>query len=582
MADVYNHKLVKVERKLFTITQSGTNEYKLRLQAPVLNNDMKHAGSIVIVNFLGEGFSTGTMTYANSVDEGAALTVTVAVTKIPLTTALSWRVNIVSGLTTNDFIATRGPVENRTESGGNFTITVRRDKLTSPGKVFTISLLKGADILETSGNITVNDVSQTPGFNVTLQSNANEGSVVPVTVTEVVSSGDSAETTQTLAWSLISNGGYAALGNYSPINGTVTLLNGTGSFNINVTADAKTNYTAKSFNIKLSNLNGTSVTQNTNPTCAVADTSKELWAGGTASFAAIPSYFKYTQTSPEVYSWSWLRFYPNGTYTAAMAGSSSSVRSNWWSITDPTVGANFRIKIDYTQAYRTPYGTQFSFPAPSGTILQLNEGREIYFQADGYACADPITPILITREGATKAAGELVAGDQIYTMHEITRDWGYYRVKHAEIVTQPKAVVTFDDGSMLHVSLSHKFYLGRNIWRNLFNLAVGDQVATYTSGVKRTITSIENTDLGDVVSLEIEDAHTYIANNIISHNNKSSVDYSGTYLTKIDYNVTVTLYGPPNYNVALATKSFTMGAEVNGYIPQADYTLYWGGFGWGA
>ena len=575
MADVYNHKLVKVERKLFTITQSGTNEYKLRLQAPVLNNDMKHAGSIVIVNFLGEGFSTGTMTSASSVDEGATLTVTVAVTKIPLTTALSWRVNIVSGLTTNDFIAVRGSVENRTETGGNFTITLRRDKLTSPGKVFTITLLKGADVLETSGNITVNDVSQTPTFNVTLQSSANEGSVVPVTVTEVVSSGDTAETTQTLAWSLVSNGGYAALGNYSPINGTVTLSNGTGSFNINVIADAKTNYTAKSFSIKLSNVNGTSVTQNTNPVCAVADTSKESWQGGTASLAAIPSYFKYTEPTAAFYSWSWLRFYPNGTYTAATGGSNPVIRSNWWSITDPTVGANFKIKIDYTQSYRTPQGTQFRFPAASGTILQLDQNREIYFQADNYACTDPTTPILITREGATKPAGELVVGDSVYTMHEITRDWGYYQVVRAQLVTQPKALVTFDDGSTLHASLSHKFYLGRNIWRNLFNLVVGDQVATYTSGVKRTITNIETTDVGDVVSLEIEDAHTYIANNIISHNNKASVDYYGTYLTKIDYNVTVTIYGPPSYNVALATKSFTMGAEVNGYIPEADYSSYW-------
>lgn len=577
MADVYNHKLVKVERKLFTITQSGTNEYKLRLQAPVLNNDMKHAGSIVIVNFLGEGFSTGTMTSASSVDEGATLTVTVAVTKIPLTTALSWRVNIISGLTTNDFIAVRGSVENRTETGGNFTITLRRDKLTSPGKVFTISLLKGADILETSGNITVNDVSQTPTFNVTLQSSANEGSVVPVTVTEVVSSGDTAETTQTLAWSLVSNGGYAALGNYSPINGTVTLSNGTGSFNINVIADAKTNYTAKSFSIKLSNVNGTSVIQNTNPVCAVVDTSKETWQGGTASLAAIPNYFKYTELNAASYSWSWLRFYPNGTYTAVTGGPNPAIRSNWWSITDPTVGANFKIKIDYTQAYRTPQGTNFIFPAPSGTILQLDKNREIYFQADSYACTDPTTPILITREGATKPAGELVVGDSVYTMHEITRDWGYYQVVRAQLVTQPKALVTFDDGSTLHASLSHKFYLGRNIWRNLFNLVVGDQVATYISGVKRTITNIETTDVGDVVSLEIEDAHTYIANNIISHNNKASVNYYGSYLTEIDYNVTVTIYGPPNYNVALATKSFTMGAEVSQYIPELDYSTYWGG-----
>lgn len=579
MADIYNHKLAQVKRNIFTVTGNNTNEYKLRLQAPVLANDMKHAGSIVIVNFLGSGFSTGSLSCSTSVNEGDALAVTVSITNIPLTTALTWRVNIISGLTTNDFIETKGSVQNRTDTSANFQVTVRRDKLTSPGKQFTISLLKGGDVLDTSPTISVVDVSQTPAFSVTLQANANEGVSVPVTITEIPSAGDSPETTQTLAWSLVSNGGYAAGSNYTPTSGTVTLSNGTGSFNVSTIADLKTNYTTKSFNIKLSNLNGTSVTQSTNPTCTIADTSRESWAGGSASLAGIPDNIHQVSTVASSSAQPYIVFYPNGTILARGNG---FTQTNWWSVTDPTVGPNFRVKFDYTEVTRTANGTYIEVPAASGTILQLNQARQIFFLAESFACSDPNTPILVNRNGTTKLAGELIAGDQVYTMHEATRDWGYYSVTHAEIVTQPKAVVTFDDGSILHVSLSHKFYLGKNIWRNLFNLAVGDQVATYTSGVKRTITSIEQTGPGPVVSLEVEDAHTYIANNIISHNNKASVDYSGNYLTRVTFNITATIYGPPNYNVALATKTFQLKAEVSQYIPELDYSSYWSGFGWGA
>lgn len=581
MADVYNHKLAQVNRQTFNITSNGINEYKLRLQAPVLGADgMKHAGSIVVVSYLGSGYSDASLTCNTSVNEGTALPVTVSITNILPTTELSWRINIVSGLTTEDFTASSGSVSNRTSTSASFSVTVLRQKLTSTvAKKFTISLLKGGEVLATTPQITVNNISQSPGYSITLQSTANEGDIVPVTVTEVPSSGDNPEASEILTWFIQSNGGYSAIENYSPVTGTVNMINGSGSFDLRVIADKKTNPTTKSFNIKLAKL-FSSITQINNPTCTISDTSRESWAGGNANgLQQIPSTISRIRTSASVPAAASIGFYPYGNWIIS-TGFDNVIEGYWWSNPGNGTGNNYRIKIDYTQVARTPYGTSiFVSGGTSGTVQQLNETRLITLQADSYACTDPSTPILLTREGLTKLAGELVAGDSIYTMHEATRDWGYYTITHAEIVTQPKALVTFDDGSTIHASLSHKFYLGKNIWKNIFNLVVGDQIATSTSGFKRTIVSIEETGQGDVVSLEVENAHTYIANGLISHNHKRAVDYSGNYLTRISYNFTVTIYGPPSYNVSLGSKSFTVTCEVGEYLSYLDNSLYNAGDG---
>jgi hypothetical protein len=591
MADVYNHSLVKVEKNEFSIADSTIKSYTLRLNAPILNGGMNHAGTIVAVHFLGEGASTGTITpSASSVNEGSTLQFTVGLTRIGLGVPITWRVNIISGLAISDFVAVKGSITRSSGISGNFTVTLQRNKKTaSVAQTFTVTLLKGSDELATSQPITVVDVSQTPQFSISMPSQVNETtttqvSTARVNIQEIVSPGDSVEATQVLSWSVISNGNYAVEENYSPTSGTVVLTNGSGFFDITILADNKTSPN-KSFNIKLGNIDGTSVIQNTNPTCNVVDTSQESWAT-TINLTGIPSNIATTYTDASQTAEAYIVFYTNGE-VLIFGGQYTS--TTWSSTLLPSVGPNYAIEFIYTKSGgdqdNTPYGTFVQFPdgystytaASTGPRLQLNEPRQIYLRANNYACSDPSTPILVNRDGTTKLAGELVVGDLLYTIHEITGNWGYYPVTQAEVVTQPKALVTFDDDSTLHVSLSHMFYLGRNIWKNLFNLTTGIDVATCISGVTRTIVSIEPTGPGPVVSLEVENAHTYIANNIISHNNKQLIDSSGQYNASAKYSVVANIYRISDGSLQV-TAGFNISAKVSQYIPQLNYTNYWDGY----
>lgn len=135
----------------------------------------------------------------------------------------------------------------------------------------------------------------------------------------------------------------------------------------------------------------------------------------------------------------------------------------------------------------------------------------------GGACPDPATLIMITAN-ESKAAGELKLGDMIWTMHEHSHEYGYFKVTHAEEVEQPKVKFIFDDDSHVIVSLSHRFLGVNSQWVEARALRHGDQIESLNKA-KRVI-SIEKQGVGTVIKLEIDQAHTYIANGCISHNVK--------------------------------------------------------------
>lgn len=139
------------------------------------------------------------------------------------------------------------------------------------------------------------------------------------------------------------------------------------------------------------------------------------------------------------------------------------------------------------------------------------------------SCVDPLTPIYIT-ETITKQAGDIVVGDTVFTVHEKTLEYGSFKVVAAEIIKEPKLLVTFDDKSEMKVSDTHKFLLSDGSWKEMYLLDKGAQVQTMrginAKGYK-TITNIEEIGDGDVVMLTVEEAHTYIADGLISHNMKA-------------------------------------------------------------
>ena len=122
--------------------------------------------------------------------------------------------------------------------------------------------------------------------------------------------------------------------------------------------------------------------------------------------------------------------------------------------------------------------------------------------------------ILISPNESVKA-GDLKIGDEVYTRHQDTFEWGTYKVTSAERYIQPTVKVVIDE-FQVEVSASHKFLTKDLKFVSISDLLVGDLIET-TKGVK-PILSIEPTGTKEVVKLEIEDAHTYVVENIVSHN----------------------------------------------------------------
>lgn len=129
------------------------------------------------------------------------------------------------------------------------------------------------------------------------------------------------------------------------------------------------------------------------------------------------------------------------------------------------------------------------------------------------------TPDMLIMIGENKwiTAGELNVGDTVYTIHQYTNEWGYYEVTQKELQLQPVMEVKID-GKILTVSQTHKFLTESGKYTTLSELKVGDKLQTI-NGIK-DIESLEY--IGDkiIVKLEIEDAHTYVVEGVISHNLK--------------------------------------------------------------
>jgi len=135
----------------------------------------------------------------------------------------------------------------------------------------------------------------------------------------------------------------------------------------------------------------------------------------------------------------------------------------------------------------------------------------------GGGCIDPLVSILLPN-GITKIAAEVKVNDIILTVHEITKELGEFKVLSKKIITQPKVIVKFTDGTEIKVSDTHKFLMSDDTWKQIFMLKGNETVKGLEND--KTIEEIIKIGEGDVVMFEIEDAHTYISDGLISHNLK--------------------------------------------------------------
>ena len=177
---------------------------------------------------------------------------------------------------------------------------------------------------------------------------------------------------------------------------------------------------------------------------------------------------------------------------------------------------------------QTLYFTGFKFNGTTSTAL-LSQPTAPYVPpvvessgggGGGGGCPDPNTPILVSEGGYTCPAGELIVGDMVWTRHEISGLYDSYPVTAVEIVQQSRVSIQFDDGTDMIVSDTHKFLMCDLTWKQVFQMTPGDAITGID--ISKSIVSLKPLGVGPVVKITVDQAHTYIAGGLISHNVKSS------------------------------------------------------------
>lgn len=131
-------------------------------------------------------------------------------------------------------------------------------------------------------------------------------------------------------------------------------------------------------------------------------------------------------------------------------------------------------------------------------------------------CPTPDMPILIS-PNSWVMAGDLKVGDYVYTKHEQTGEWGSYQVTLARpaINTVSRVVI---GGNSIKVSMDHRFLTESMGFVPLSELWVGAKVQTI-DGVAN-IESIDPIGEMEVIQIEVDQAHTYVIGEVVSHNRK--------------------------------------------------------------
>ena len=118
-------------------------------------------------------------------------------------------------------------------------------------------------------------------------------------------------------------------------------------------------------------------------------------------------------------------------------------------------------------------------------------------------------------------AGEIKPGMYVKTYHEVTMDLGTYEVTHVQLIKNSKRIMIKFEHVDFVCSLDHKFYMDGD-WIKASELEVGDKVG-YGSSVYEVL-DISNYASGEVVKITVNEAHTYVCEDILSHNKLGGFD----------------------------------------------------------
>lgn len=145
----------------------------------------------------------------------------------------------------------------------------------------------------------------------------------------------------------------------------------------------------------------------------------------------------------------------------------------------------------------------------------------------GGRCPAPEVPVLLanaTRDGPgrTVPAGEVVAGDWVWTQHEETLAWGAYPVLAAERhEDRERTLVRMADGRSLIVAALHRMYSVEHAWGFVRDVEPGETILGPRPG---QLAAIEPAERGPVISFTIGEARTLITEDLLSHNAKPIFD----------------------------------------------------------
>ena len=154
-----------------------------------------------------------------------------------------------------------------------------------------------------------------------------------------------------------------------------------------------------------------------------------------------------------------------------------------------------------------------------GSSAGSNDGNGGNGSGGGNAggCVDPAVMVLMA-DKTERRAGDVQVGDMVYAPHQDTLAYGEFKVLESEVLQQPKLSVKFEDASTIVVSDTHKFYMSDATWKQMLHIKLGDTVRGIAQDKK--IIGMEYIGDGDVIRFNIDDAHTYISDGLVSHNSK--------------------------------------------------------------
>ena len=153
-------------------------------------------------------------------------------------------------------------------------------------------------------------------------------------------------------------------------------------------------------------------------------------------------------------------------------------------------------------------------PTPVKPVKEPSILTDIRVPKDtGFSCPSPDTLINLS-DDKTKQAGDLAIGDIVHTQHETTLEWGDYAVSHVSIIPNSERLKLIFDTTEIVCSLSHKMYVDNKGWIEAKDIEIDDIVNGHT------LKDVIEWEAGDVVKITIEEAHTYIAAGLLSHNKR--------------------------------------------------------------